>query len=116
MATPTRAPRAAPAQPARTDRAPALLAVAEGVDEVPEALRLVVGVALAAGAVLAPAEADCVARGAVDCPAIWERTSAEKTPVMLLRLYFQNKKMLFKWLMGYAYVNFAEKARAGNWG
>lgn len=27
-----------------------------------------------------------VARGAVDCPAIWESTSAEKTPVILSRL------------------------------
>jgi len=97
--TPTRAPRAAPAQPARTDRAAALLAVAEAAaDPVLLGFLLEAAVVLAAAGVLTPAGVDCVARGAVDCPEIWERMSAEKTPVILLR------------------VNFAEKARAGNWG
>jgi hypothetical protein len=46
-------------------------------------------VVVAAAGVVTPAGVDCVARGAVDCPEIWERMAAEKTPVILSRLYFQ---------------------------
>jgi len=87
--TPTRAPRAAPAQPARTDRAAALLAVAEAAAD-PVLLGFLLeaaAVVVAAADVVTPAGVDCVARGAVDCPEIWERMSAEKTPVILSRLF-----------------------------
>ena len=92
MVTPTRAPRAAPAQPARTERAAALLAVAEAAeDPVLDGflIEAEAAVVLAAAGVVTPAGVDCVARGAVDCPEIWERMAAEKLPVMLSRLHFQ---------------------------
>jgi glucose/arabinose dehydrogenase len=76
MTTPTRAPRAAPAQPTWTDIAELfLVAVAEGVEE-PVLLAFLLdaaAVVVAARApVLAPVGLDWLARGAVDCPEIWD--------------------------------------------
>jgi len=75
MVTPTRAPRAAPTQPARTERA-ALFLVAEAEAEAAVELlaflleAAAAAVVVAAAAVLAPLGDDWVARGAVDCPEI----------------------------------------------
>jgi len=74
MVTPTRAPRAAPAQPARTERAALLVAVAEAelAAELLAFLLEAAAVVVAGALVLAPAGEDWVARGAVDCPEIWD--------------------------------------------
>jgi len=76
MVTPTRAPKAAPAQPARTERAALFLvaeAEAEAAVELAFLLEAAAAVVLAAvAAVLAPLGDDWVARGAVDCPEIWD--------------------------------------------
>jgi len=75
MVTPTRALRAAPAQPARTERA-ALFLVAVAEAELAAALLAFLleaaAVVVAGALVLAPAGEDWVARGAVDCPEIWD--------------------------------------------
>ena len=89
METPMRALRAIAAQPTRTPVA--LLAVevelAEAlVDEAVEAEDLLALVVDACAVVEATAAEVWLARGAVDCPAIWDRISAVKTPVMLVIL------------------------------
>ena len=67
-----------------------MLAVADAApDPVLLGFLLEAAVVVAAAGVVMPAGVDCVARGAVDCPEIWERMAAEKTPVMLSRLFFQ---------------------------
>jgi hypothetical protein len=107
MVTPTRALRAATAQPTRT--LPALLADVVGfADVVADLLALALETAWVAdvvvrGVVLTvaetmPVEVAVGVSGAVDWPLIWAWTAAEKAPVMLAR------------------VNLAENARAGNWG
>lgn len=103
MVMPTRALRRTPAQPALFAMAAPLdcVGVAEveevevtALDEVGLPVEVVAGVLR--GVVEEPD--DVGERGAVDCPAICERISAEKTPVIPVN------------------SNLAEKARAGNWG
>ena len=89
MEIPTRAPNAAPAQPARVAKAPLLaVALAEVLAVLDADFDVLLAEVVLAATEVALTETDAVwlARGAVDCPEIWERTSAEKTPVMLSRL------------------------------
>ena len=91
--------------------AEAELFVAEALVAAAEAL-VVVAVAApeAAGDVVAPAS------GAVDWPAIWASTSGVNLPVIPAMLKKNVSDMITLQIIDMAYVNLAEKARAGNCG
>jgi len=97
MATPTMAPRTAPAQPALMLRAPEdLVAEADAwelvalaaFDEPPVVAAADVGLVVAAVALLEATGTVvlCEAKGAVDWPAIWAWTASLKVPDMLSML------------------------------